>query len=230
MPKGSSSIIASGSRAIGIYGNIELASYHDPTWVDMQQRASAKKPMTTIDKQVAQIKAKAKPLKPGETPVPTKIVYLQGDTVNLNGQHLTRPDGTQASDNPVYGKVQVNAAAVLDQGGNIIGPEAGFTLLERVAPDNAEARAAQARGELNTTNGRPVPQESNGLFYDYVGTRDRGAADMQARYATPFDVQVTQTLYVKQGRATLLHMVNKHQYANSGVTSTIGESKPWPKK
>ncbi len=198
------------------------------TQAPQQQQQKKEKPkQTAIAKQLAEIKKNAKKLKPGEAPVPTTMIYLQGDVLQLEGESPTLPDGTPSAD-PRWGTVQVNAIVVLDQGGNVMGTEHGLTVLERVVPDSPDAKNA----DLATTNNRKIKQHTDGLFYDTIGGTAPTKAGRDARMATPFDIQVTQTLYLKPGelaRETYLYMTNKHQVNNSGIRSVIGQSKPWPK-
>jgi hypothetical protein len=113
-----------------------------------------------------------------------------------------------------------------------MGPNSGLMLLERVVADSPDAKAAEAAGGLATTNNRLVPQHTDGLFYDFVGGTSKSEAGRNARMSKSFDIQINQTLYLKNPntRETYLHMKNRHRMTDSGITPLIGQSQPWGKK
>jgi RHS repeat-associated protein len=197
-----------------------------------QQQKQQPQKQTAVNDQLKQIKKDAKPLQPGEKPVPTTMRYLEGEQITYNGEQVMNPDGTPNTKVPVYGTAQVNAVVVLDQGGNIMGSEANLSLLENVRPDSKDAIAAAASNDLNTSNKERVPQSKDGLFFDRVGPIDSTAADRDQRNSQPYDVQVKQRLYVAPtGQTTpTLYMDNTHRVTNSGISSVIGKSKPWPRR
>lgn len=213
-----------------------------------QQPPQAKPPtqqpanQSTIYKQLEEIKKKAQPLAPGETPVPTNMVYLQGDTKQYNGQPLTNPDGTGSS-TPVYGTVQINAVVVLDQKGNVMGPETGVRIAETITPTSPDAKAMAAQGAMASTNGQVsaggenqqsltrVPANNDGLAFDRVGVAYTTKAARDAQFSKPFDVQVKQSVYVSVAgeRGSRMMMTNTHQVTNSGIKSTVGEVRHFKK-
>ena len=198
---------------------------------------------STIYKQLEEIKKKGKPLAPGQTPAPTTIVYIQGDTKQYNGEPAKAPDGTGSS-TPVYGMLQINAVAVLDQGGNVMGPESGVMVAETISPDSPDAQRASDAGQLTSTNGtvsasgevntRLVRERVNkdGLVFDRVGVAYTNPADRDATFSKPFDVQVRQQVYasVAGEKGSRLMMTNKHQVTNSGIKSTIGGTRAFPRQ
>ena len=196
-----------------------------------QQQKKSRPKQTCISEQLSHIRKNAGDLEPGEAPVPTTMLYLQGDVVELNGDVLEFPDGTPADDDPRWGTVQVNAVVVLDQVGNVMGQDSGLALLERVMADSPDAKAAEASGALATTNNRLMPQHTDGLFYDTIGGTAPSKAGRDTRMAKSFDIQVAQTLYLKNPntRETLLYLRNRHRMTNSCITSVIGQAQPWPK-
>jgi RHS repeat-associated protein len=200
-----------------------------------QQKRKEKPKQTAIAKQLAEIKKNAKELKPGEEPVPTTMVYLEGDNITYDGDPITLPDGTPDPLNtgPVYyGAGKINAIVILDQGGNIM-PGAGFEIGERITPNNAEAQAMQSKGAMRASqdaNGQPerVPFEKSGVHWDRVLAVSQDKSKVPAQ----FDIQVTQRLYVYAvgQKQALFLQTNQHQETQNGAQSQIGPVRAFPRK
>ncbi len=191
-----------------------------------QQQQAQKQ--TAINDQLNQIRNDAKPLKAGEKPVPTDMKYLQGEQINHEGDKVLNPDGTTNLE-PAYGTAAVNAVVVLDQGGNIMGPENNLTLMENVTATSEDARGNK---DVKTSNGLLMTQNADGTFYDRVGLVERTKADLDAKNSQPYNIELRQRLYVRaEGqRAPALYMENTHNMTRSkATTSTIGKAKPWGK-
>jgi RHS repeat-associated protein len=194
------------------------------------QSPTGSQPNST-NQRLGEIRRSAKPLAPGETAVPTQIVYIVADEVQSNGQQVMNPDGTPSTNGPVWGKSRINVIAVLDQGGNIMSSSTGITLLENVRPASPDAEAAAKRGELTTANQLEMPQNSDGTFYDRVFVWDKSAADQTQRESKPYNVVNKQTLYVHvpSQRPPIIYSENVQHYTNQGIHIDVGSTKIWPR-
>lgn len=130
---------------------------------------------------VQEIKQNAAPLKPGERPILTSVVVVEGQTSNVEDTRLIDASGA-VSPEPVTGTVKPIAVIPLDQGCNIIPSGNGVVLREQVVT---------LRGPEPTATGRVMPPD-NGVFIDiqFIG---RGL---------PI-VEIKQGVRVEQGRVQI---------------------------
>jgi RHS repeat-associated protein len=144
-----------------------------------------------INKKIEEIKQAAKPLKPGEKPVPTSVVYIPGEQTELKNATVIGPDGEQLTPKPISGYMQPVGLAVLDQGGNIINAPDDMFVVETITADSPDAESEKKAGRLKTSSNDEKGQSSNGVFYD-----------VQARGLSPssgsLDIWTTQDLTVRQ--------------------------------
>jgi RHS repeat-associated protein len=144
-----------------------------------------------INKKIEEIKKAAKPLKPGEKPVPTSVVYIPGEQTELKNATVIGPDGEQLTPKPMNGYMQPVGLAVLDQGGNIIKAPDDMFVVETITADSPDAKDEQDAGRLRTSSNDEKGQASNGVFYD-VQTRGLGPN------SGTLDIWTTQDLTVRQ--------------------------------
>jgi RHS repeat-associated protein len=135
-----------------------------------------------IGKQLDQIRAKAKPLASGQTPVLSDVKVVEGDTVDLNGQTLVDPYGQETQD-PVFGTIKPIAYVPLDQGGNIIPDGSGIGIQEVISRNGSAPERIPAD--------RLAPAPPGGVFFDmqFIATGQPTATVKQ----TVFVVQLSRS-------------------------------------
>ena len=115
------------------------------------------------------------------------------------------------------GYMQPIALVVLDQGGNIM-TDPNLSVTEYASPTNEDAKVLYDAQKAETTNGVPVQQQPNGVFYDL---QIRAFNPSQK----PMDIQTKQDLVIKSG-TTNLFMIQGNKIrmndANKSVTFTAG--------
>lgn len=157
---------------------------------------------------IDKINQKATPITGPRTPA--EIRYVPGQTTVATNATVLDADGEVIATN-ITGYVKPVAVIMLDQGGNIINSPR-MTVTETVTTANAEARQIEAAGGLVTTNGSPVQQAENGVFYDY-----------QIRVAGSIvhnNIQTKQNLEIKMGASTLWN-INGIRIVKSDSKKTI---------
>jgi RHS repeat-associated protein len=164
----------------------------------------------TIKQEIRKIRKKAKPLRRGETPIPTTVVQIEGDLVQLRNATVRLP-GVGVI-NVANGYVKPICSVILDQRGNIM-INSALSVTEDTSPVNADAQAIYNMKNALTSTGIPKPQQLNGGFYDL---QLRGFDPTQ----TPMDIQTNQDLYVKSGK-TNLFMVEANKIRMEDATRSI---------
>jgi RHS repeat-associated protein len=167
-----------------------------------------------IQKRLKDIQSNAQPLAAGERPRPTTVEQIQGEQTILQNATVVTPEGQGEIAN---GYMQPIALAVLDQGGNII-TDPNLSVTEYAFPTNEDAKALYDANKAETTNGVPVQQQPNGVFYDL---QVRGFNPS----LKPMDIQTKQDLVIKSG-TTNLFMIQGNKIrmndANKSITFTPG--------
>ncbi len=168
-----------------------------------------------INQRLTEIQKNAKPLAPGEKPVPTNVEHIVGEQTQLHDATVNLPDGSQVQVTDGY--MRPVAVAVTDQGGNIIN-NPNMSVTEKVTPADANAKALEASGGLITSNNQAVPPASNGVFYD-VQLRGMGSS------SSTYSYQTTQDITIKEGRKGLFRIEGvkiKIDDASRSITITPG--------
>ncbi len=160
----------------GMYAVSDIHEDIDPT----KQNQQIINPLddAVINKKLEEINKDAKPLAPGETPLPTNVEYIPGEQRELHNTALELPDGTKLG-SVANGYLRVVAVVVTDQKGNIIN-DPNMTITENVAPADAMAEKLVKENRLRTSNNQEVLQADNGVFYDFQG-RSMGADKISYR-------------------------------------------------
>jgi len=180
---------------------------------DSQDKKQVVNPLEdkVINKRLAEIRDKAKPLAAGETPRPTTVEVIQGEQTVLQNATIDvpEPDQDMEIDN---GYMQNIALVVLDQGGNIM-VDPNLSVTETVTADNKDAKDLFEANKVKTTNTIAISQQANGAFYD-----------VQARQFDPnkqlMDVQTKQDAVIKSG-TTNLFMVQGTQIRMNDASKSI---------
>jgi RHS repeat-associated protein len=183
-----------------------LARYQemvDKGFANLRQRRSSKaqeqpqqQVITTdsskdINRRITEINRNAKQPTSGEAPVPTNLEVIVGEEIQLHNAVIQLPDHEpiQVKD----GYMRLIAVVVTDQFGRIM-KDPNMTATEKVKPANAAAEELAARGQLRSTNDKPIMQAANGVFYDFQG---RGMG------ANRLTIQSTQDVTIRSGRPVL---------------------------
>jgi len=185
----------------------------DEEATDSQNKKQVVNPLddTVINKRLAEIRAKAKPLAAGETPKPTTVEVIQGKQTILQNAtiDIPEPDLDIEINN---GYMQTIALVVLDQGGNIM-IDPNLSVTESAKPENQDAKDLYGHNQALTTNAVGISQQANGAFYD-----------LQVRQFNPnkqlMDVQTKQDVVVKSG-TTNLFMVQGTQIRMNDASKSI---------
>jgi len=185
----------------------------DEEATDSQNKKQVVNPLddTVINKRLAEIRAKAKPLAAGETPKPTTVEVIQGKQTILQNAtiDIPEPDLDIEINN---GYMQTIALVVLDQGGNIM-VDPNLSVTESAKPENQDAKDLYGHNQALTTNAVGISQQANGAFYD-----------LQVRQFNPnkqlMDVQTKQDVVVKSG-TTNLFMVQGTQIRMNDASKSI---------
>lgn len=162
-----------------------------------------------INKKLDEIRKNAKPLAPGETPVPTTPVHIVGEEIKLQNATVIFPDGSQRQ--VANGYMRPVALVVLDQGGNII-VDPNMSVQETVKADrnSTDAVMLESQNKLRTSNQDQVLQESNGVFYD---------AQIRGQGSNILDIRTTQDLIIRTGRKSLFKIEGIQIHANDATKS-----------
>jgi hypothetical protein len=142
---------------------------------------------TVINQTIADIQADAAPLRPGEIPKPTSLLYIPGEEVFLQNATLITPDGRQIPN--LNGYIRLVAVVVLDQGCNVM-LDQSLTIDETITPVSQDAKTLAAAGRLATSAGTMQDQQPNGAFID-VQLRVPGTRS--------YDIETKQDLTVRSG-------------------------------
>jgi RHS repeat-associated protein len=172
-----------------------------------------------INQTIADIQEGAKPLKPGEIPKPTSLLYIPGEEVLLQNATLIAPDGRQISN--VNGYMRLVAVVVLDQGCNVM-IDQSLTIDETITPVSQDAQTLAAARRLVTSAGTMQDQQPNGAFID-VQLRVPGTRS--------YDIETKQDLTVRSGSKEVFKVDGiklRHQDATKTITVTPGEVRRIP--
>jgi RHS repeat-associated protein len=162
-----------------------------------------------INQRLSEIRREARPLAPGEAPVPTKVEYIVGEQITLKNAIVQGPDFPPVG--IAEGYMRTVAVAVLDQKGNIISDPANMTLTERVKPVSEDAKTLEKEGKLITSNEQAVSQQPNGVFYD---------AQIRVQGAKNLDLQTTQDATIKSGKKGLFRIEGTQIRQNDSTKTT----------
>jgi RHS repeat-associated protein len=169
---------------------------------------------TVINQTIADIQAGATPLRSGEVPKPTSLMYIPGELVILQNATLKLPDGRQITN--VNGYMRLVAAVVLDQGCNVM-IDQSLTIDETITPVSNDAKTLAAAGRLATSTGSMQDQQPNGAFID-IQLRVPGSRS--------YDIETKQDLTVRSGSKEVFKVDGiklRHQDATKTITVTPGE-------
>ncbi|HYG80343.1 MAG TPA: RHS repeat-associated core domain-containing protein [Pyrinomonadaceae bacterium] len=140
---------------------------------------------SNVYKEVAAIKKKAQPLAPGEKRVPTEIKYLEGELNTYNGEAVVAPDGNVVvgSDSPPeqqrrWGEARINGVVVLDQKGNIMGPETGIEVMEFFP--NPPKNFGASKPVYSPPNADGIKWDTVGVLYPTEAEKNAGFKDSRS--------------------------------------------------
>jgi RHS repeat-associated protein len=175
-----------------------------------------------------------RPLLPGEMPVPTTLIPIEGPNQSYNGNSLVSPTGTVIDDQPNYGRGRVVDYLILDQGRNPMGPETGVTWMERVSSTNPVIQQMITNNVIHHSNGRPIRPEANGTVADTLGIISTNTQSSQNAATVPsftIDQRITIQMPNANGRPQgVLGTRNTINVGPGGVNIQFGPTSVFPRQ